>query len=1077
MEQLEGLLNEIAQPDSQRIAAATKALKETYYNNPACLPSLIQVMQQSQSVQIRQLAAVEARKQATAHWASLDETTRLNIRNSLLQSTLSEQQKLVRHASARVIANIARIDLPDGKWQDLPNFLVQAATSRSVGDRVVGIYILYTLFETLDSLFANKMQELFNLFTTTIQDPESSEVRATTLLAIGRMAEIIDSEDKQSVKAFRNVLPSMVKVLQETVTNDDSENAKQAFETFQTLLILEPHLLSKNIPDILQFMIQLGSTTSVDDDYRVMALSWVMTCIRYRRNKIKSLKLGPQLVQAMLKIGSEEDSEAQDEDCPSRLAYRCIDTLSTSLPPSHVYEPLLQSAQGMLQSSFNGDRKSALICMGVGMEGAVDYVSQKFELILPAIIHGLEDQDAIVQRAALLALGQMADELPTEIAEHHKQLLPLVFNLMHSQGDKVGKSATNALEALLEGLEKEDILTYLPRLMSAFFAILHGNEGDLEVRTTVVAAIGSAAHSAEEAFAPYFEDTMTLLLPCLNLTNTTEEMEFRGVVTDTMGAIAGAVGKSRFSPYTQHVSQAAYEGLQLNQPRLRECGFVFFSVLARVLEQDFSPYIGMIVPALLKSLQQDEMGSDANENGDVAGDLVAQAEQFGNVEDINLTGIEGDDDDDDEEGLMKSLGFNSAVAMEKEIAADALGEVFAHVKQDFVPFLELSCTELIKCLDHFYEGVRKSAVGSLFRVVATLYNMSNPQQWIPGVPASIPLHEEVQKYTAIVRQSVFEITPSEDEKLVLTEVLRNYAETVKLCGPAVLGSQEDLNKLCDLILLVLQKQHPCQIGDEGGAFGQDDAEEDIIEADDDDSAEYDAMLIDAANDMIIALAFALGGQFQQPFGQFLPLITKFYTSKATTERASAVACLGEVAGGLKGDITSFTEPIFHVVMQGLVDEDKEVRSNSAYATGLLCEFTKMDLSTSYMTILQKLQPFFAGQNHRLAKDNAIGCTSRMIIARPDSVPLSQVLPVLVSNLPLTDDYAENQPVYKMICQLYRANNQDILNLTEQLVPVFVAVLAGDKDQLKDATRGDLQALCSALNAQFPGTGLQQIVSN
>lgn len=1069
MNELEGLLSEIAQPDSGRIAAATKALKENYYTQSQCLPGLIQIMQHSSSIQVRQLAAVEARKQATAHWSDLDGTTQSQIRGSLLQSTLAEQQKLVRHASARVIANIAKVDLPEGKWQDLPNFLVQAATSNSVNERAVGLYILYTLFETLDSLFANKMQDLFALFSRTIQDPESAEVRATTLLAIGRMAEIIDGEDKQSVKAFRQVLPNMVKVLQETVNNDDSEHAKQAFETFQTLLILEPHLISKNIADILEFMVQMGANTDVDEDYRVMALSWVMTCIRYRRNKIKSLKLGPVLVQTMLKIGAEEDSDAQDEDCPSRLAYRCIDTLSTSLPPSHVYEPLLQAAQAMLQSPNEGLRKSALICIGVGMEGAVDYVSQNLEVILPAIVHGLQDSSAVVQRAALLALGQLADELPSEIAEQHAQLLPLVFNLMHSQGEKVGKSATNALEALLEGLEKEDILTYLPQLMSSFFAILHGNGVDLEVRTTVVAAIGSAAHSAEEAFVPYFSDTMSLLAPYLALRDTTEEMEFRGVVTDTLGAIAGAVGKEQFSPYTQHVAQAAYEGLQLNQPRLRECGFVFFSVMARVLEQDFAPFIGMIVPALIKSLEQNEMGEETN--GDAVGDLLAQTQQDGNIEDLDFTG----GDDEDEEDLMKSLGFNSAIAMEKEIAADALGEIFSHVKQDFAPYIEQSCSELIKCLDHFYEGVRKSAVGSLYRFIATLYNLSNPQQWLPGVPASVPLHAEVEKYSVVIRQSILEILIAEDEKLVTTEILRNMAETVKLCGPAVLGTQEDLNKICDLILLVLQKQHPCQTGDEGGLFGNDDGEEDVVEADDEDSAEYDAMLIDAANDMIIALSFSLGSQFEQPFSLFLPHILKFFSSKSTTERATTVACLGEVAGGLKAGITPFTETIFKVLNQGLVDQDKEVRSNSAYATGLLCEYTKTDLSASYMTILQKLQPLFEGGNHRLAKDNAIGCTSRMILARADAMPISQVLPVIVSHLPLTDDYAENQPVYKMICQLYRANNQDVLNLTEKLIPVFVDVLGGDKDQIKDSTREELSALCVALNQQFPGSGLQQVV--
>lgn len=1059
-------LHEISAPDSQRIANATRVLRETFYTNADCLPALIRISQTNESPQIRQLAAVEARKQITTYWSSLQTPLQDDIRTSLVQSTLAEKAKLTRHASARVIASIAKVDLPEGKWQELPNFLVQAATSGSVEQRTIGVYILYTLLETMDDMFANKMLDLFALFHRTIQDPESAEVRATTLLAVGRMAEIIDSEDKEAVKGFRNILPLMVKVLQETVVTEDVENAKQAFETFQTLLILEPHLLSKNLGDLLEFMVQLGANTSLDGDYRVMALSWVMTCVRYRRNKVKKLKVAPVLVRAMLAIGTEEDSEAQDEDCPSRLAYRCMDTLSTSLPPAQVYEPLLQDSLQMLTSSSPAERKSALICMGVAVEGAVEYVSQKLEIILPAIVQGMIDSSHIVQRAALLALGQFADELPSEVAEHHGKLLPLVFDLMHSQGKQVGKSATNALEALLEGLDKEDVLIYLPRLMSAFLAILNSDSEDIETRTTVVAAIGSAAHSAQEAFGPYFPQTIDLLMPFLKLRDTTELMEFRGVVTDTLGTIAGAVGKDMFSPYTQQVAEAAYEGFQMNQPRLRECGFVFFSILARVLEAEFSPFIDMIVPTLIKSLQQDEMGE--GDNVDVVDDFQVQAPDH----------LKPRIDDDDEDGsdLIDGLGFNSAIAMEKEVAADALGEIFAHTKQAFSNYIEPSVSELIQCLDHFYEGVRKSAVSSLFRVIATIYSISNAPQWLPGVPAQIALHDDVDKYVKVIRDAIFEVLIVEDEKLVTTEILRSMSETVKLCGPAILGSQDDLKKVCDLLLSIIQKQHPCQTGEDGGLLAQDDADDNQIEPEDDDSAEYDAMLVDSANDMIIALSFALGAQFNQPFSLFLPHIVKYYSSHSTTERASAVACLGEVAGGLKQDITPFTEIIFKVLMKGIVDDDKEVRSNSAYAIGLLCEYTKMDLTPHFMDILQKLQPLFEGGNHRLAKDNAIGCTSRMIISRPHAMPITQLLPVIIANLPLKDDFAENQPVYKMICQLYRANNQDIMNFTEQLIPVFTSVLSGPQEQLKDSSREELVSLCVALNHQFPGTDLQRIVS-
>jgi hypothetical protein len=41
----------------------------------------------------------------------------------------------------------------------------------------------------------------------------------------------------------------------------------------------------------------------------------------------------------------------------------------------------------------------------------------------------------------------------------------------------------------------------------------------------------------------------------------------------------------------------------------------------------------------------------------------------------------------------------------------------------------------------------------------------------------------------------------------------------------------------------------------------------------------------------------------------------------------------------------------------------------------------------------------------------------MILKHREAIPLKEVLPVLVSILPLKNDYEENEPLYRMICQL------------------------------------------------------------
>ena len=82
--------------------------------------------------------------------------------------------------------------------------------------------------------------------------------------------------------------------------------------------------------------------------------------------------------------------------------------------------------------------------------------------------------------------------------------------------------------------------------------------------------------------------------------------------------------------------------------------------------------------------------------------------------------------------LDKALEVNSAVAVEKEIAADTLGTLFAATREHFLPFVEQTALELISLLSHYYEGIRKSATDSLLKIIRTFYDLSGQPEWQPG---------------------------------------------------------------------------------------------------------------------------------------------------------------------------------------------------------------------------------------------------------------------------------------------------------------------------------------------------------
>lgn len=102
----------------------------------------------------------------------------------------------MRHSAARVIAAIASIEVPQGTWNNLLPFLQETCASSNAAHREVGSYILYTVLESIVEGFQDYLPHLFQLFSSLLNDPESTEVRITTVKSLGVIAQYIDLDDK-----------------------------------------------------------------------------------------------------------------------------------------------------------------------------------------------------------------------------------------------------------------------------------------------------------------------------------------------------------------------------------------------------------------------------------------------------------------------------------------------------------------------------------------------------------------------------------------------------------------------------------------------------------------------------------------------------------------------------------------------------------------------------------------------------------------------------------------------------------------------------------------------------------------
>ncbi|KAI1840350.1 hypothetical protein JX265_000732 [Neoarthrinium moseri] len=1053
-------------PDTQKVKAATAELKKNYYPRPEALLGLLHVIIAHDDATVRQLAAVQALRLVPKHWKKVAADQKNGVRNEVVQAVVREQHPKVRHGISRVIAGIAALDFEDKEWPELLPAVIQLTTADDVAHREIGSYIIFSLLEADPTTFSEHMSKMFELFGKTIRDPQSRDVRINTMLSISSMLLVIHAdEDEDAVTAVQEFIPAMVDVLKDTIDNNDEERTQQAFEVFQSFLGYESGLISKYFKDLVHFMMDLAANTNADDDVRNQALAFLTQCAHYRRMKLQAIPdLATQITRKSLLILAElEEDDEEDDMTPPRSALALIDQLSTDLPPRQVVVPILDDFRKLAASQEVGHRRAAVIALGTCAEGAPDFVATQVESLMPTVLQLLNDANRAVRHDALVCLMRMGEDLAETFKAHHETIMTgLVKNLEAASQDEndeknveIIRSVCGSIDTMAEGLGAEIMNKYAQGLISRVGRFL--SHSDVKVKSAAAGAIGAIALTIEGDFKPFLKETMEALSPFVVAEDGEDELQLRSSVCDAMGRIAVGVGAEDFQPYVMPLLISSEKALGLGNPRLRETTFILWSSLSKVYEGNLGDSLQGIFKGLFDSIELEEEDLEIDEElaGLVEGDIVTDGKK------IKVKPAEGDSDDedemddDDDDDWDDIMGISQA-AMEKEVAVEVLGDVITHAKEKSVPYLEKAIELITPLVEHTYEGCRKAAISTLWRTYACVWQIMEQQtgqKWQPGLPTNFETPANLAKLGEVVSTATMSLWLEESDRDVVTEINRNVAATLKACGPAILSQKGLTEQSITVLGTLITRSHPCQqdMGDE--------EENQTAEG----SSEWDWLVVDTALDVVIGLAAAFGGQFAEVWKIFEKPIVKLISSQEATERSTAVGVIAECTAYMGSAVTPYTKTLLPPLLHRLSDEDKETKSNAAYAVGQLC-YHSDDSATylpAYGQIMAKLEPLLQISESRL-QDNATGCMSRLILAHPDKVPLAQVLPALVDLLPLKEDYEENKPVYECIAKLYELQNPTIQELTPRLVPVFQKVLAPPEEQLEPETREGLQNLVRKL---------------
>ena len=158
------------------------------------------------------------------------------------------------------------------------------------------------------------------------------------------------------------------------------------------------------------------------------------------------------------------------------------------------------------------------------------------------------------------------------------------------------------------------------------------------------------------------------------------------------------------------------------------------------------------------------------------------ADDIEDIDDLILAESDSDDDDDWDD----DIDVVSAVAQEKEIAIEALGDVLTNATKEYLPYMEKTIEMILPLTEHSYEGVQKASLATLFRAYAAVWQLQPEEirKWKPGIPLEQEPSGQVKKLGEIVMTAMLVLWKDEvDRYVVLSDLWRasGYARFVKFC--------------------------------------------------------------------------------------------------------------------------------------------------------------------------------------------------------------------------------------------------------------------------------------------------------
>ncbi|CDK29081.1 unnamed protein product [Kuraishia capsulata CBS 1993] len=719
------LENAILSPDPAIRSEAERQLENAATHNfVGYLGLLTQALADAnQKTEVRMLAGIALKNQLAAkdstkkleqaqRWISLDSQAKAQIKETALQSLLSQDDR-VANSAAQLVAAIADIELPRSEWSELMHIIVEnTKAGQPVNVKRASLLTIGYICETADPNNAGVAAQANGILIAIVQGAQSSEpstvVRLTAIKALVDSLEFIGNNFQR--EGERNYI---MQVVCEATQAEDTELQASAFGALAKIMSLYYQYMSVYMEKAL-YGLTVSGMQSQDEKVACMAVEfWSTVCeeeleIAAQKeydpasaDELSSYNFALVAIQdvlpTLLTLLTRQNEDPEDDDWSVAMAAGACLQLFAQNTENYVVQPTLQFVEQNLSESDWRKREAAVMAFGSILDGP-DRTQLKglIAQALAPILNLMKDPTLQVKETVAWCLGRIAD-LVIDAIDINAALPQVIEAILQGLQDhpKVSTNCCWTLINLVEQLcgqqpapETTPMSQYYHLLVPALVTVSGRSDNEYSAKTSAYEALSAMVLLAPNDVMQFVNEVASIVMERLGTTiglqpqaTTNEEKAtlqeeqanilslltniIRRVRGDVLGASDDLMDKLLRLAASQEPNSVIEEDI-----------FITISAIASQIDQHFDKYMPSFLPFLTKALENtDSPVCDA-----AIGLIVDVSHSLG--EDINKYC----------QGLMSILGnIFSKTNIRRELrplVLSAIGDIASSVGSNFIQYLE-----------------------------------------------------------------------------------------------------------------------------------------------------------------------------------------------------------------------------------------------------------------------------------------------------------------------------------------------------------------------------------------------------